>query len=218
MTSDVELQQRVMDELDFEPRVNAAHIGISVRAGVVMLTGHVGSLAEKYAAERAARRVKGVTAVAQELDVHLPTDKKTGDDEIAARAVRILNWDVLIPHERIEVKVEHGTVTLSGVVEWNYQRLEAEEDVLRLGGVMAVINDILVAPRVRVDDVAAAIRGALERNAETEAHRVQVQVSGGLVTLRGKVAAWTEREAIERAAWSIPGVSHVEDLIELTRL
>jgi osmotically-inducible protein OsmY len=217
MYSDAELQQRVIDELDFEPRVEAAHIGVGVRDGVVTLAGHVASLAEKYAAERAARRVKGVKAVAQELEVRLASDKKTSDDEIAARAVRMLNWDVLIPHDRIEVVVEHGTVTLTGEVEWNYQRLEAEEDVMRLGGVTAVINEITVKPRVRAEDVEAAIRGALERNAETEADRVAVHVSGGRVTLTGKVVAWTEREAIERAAWSVPGISHVEDLIELSR-
>jgi len=217
MKDDLKLQQRVIDELEFEPRVDAAHVGVAVRDGVVTLSGHVDSLAEKYAAERVARRVKGVAAVAQELEVRLPSDKKNNDDEIAARAAHILDWDVLVPDEQIEVKVERGTVTLTGEVPWNYQRVEAEEDVRKLGGVKAVINAIHVRPSVQSADIEAKIRAALERNAETEAHRVAVHVAGGKVTLTGTVNAWTERETIERAAWSVPGVTQVEDLIQLAR-
>src|SRR5579863_3043561 len=120
MKDDLLLQQRVIDELEFEPSVDSAHIGVSVREGVVTLSGHVESYIEKFAAERATKRVKGVKAVAQELDVRLPSDRKTGDDEIAERAVRILNWDASIPHGRISVKVEHGIVTLSGSVDWHF--------------------------------------------------------------------------------------------------
>jgi osmotically-inducible protein OsmY len=217
MNDDLQLQQRVIDELEFEPSVNAAHIGVSVREGVVTLSGHVESFIEKFAAERTAQRVKGVKAVAQELVVHLPSDRKTADDEIAARAVRLLNWDALVPHDRISVKVEHGIVTLDGEVDWHYQRTEAEYDVRKLGGVKAVINGIVVKPRVRPEDIHAKIRAALERNAEVEASNISVNVSGGKVTLGGKVNAWTEREAVERAAWSAPGVTQVEDQIVLAR-
>lgn len=217
MREDLKLQQRVIDELDFEPQVDAAHIGISVRDGVVTLSGHVISFVEKFAAERAVRRVKGVKAVAQELEVRLPSEAKTADDEIAARAVKILNWDALVPHGRITVKVEHGVVTLGGQVDWNYERAEAEDDVRKLNGVVAVINDIVVAPRVEPADVRAKIRAALERNAEVEANNVTISVSGGKVTLGGRVNAWTERETIERAAWSAPGVTQVDDRIELAR-
>lgn len=217
MNEDLQLQQRVIEELEFEPSVSAAHIGVSVRDGVVTLSGHVNSFIEKFAAERAARRVKGVKAVAQEIDIHLPSDKKTGDDEIAARAARILNWDVSIPHERISIKVEHGIVTLSGEVDWHFQRAEAEYDIRKLSGVKGVINDVIVMPKVRSEDVRAKIRAALERNAEVEAGHVTVSVAGSKVTLSGKVNAWTEREAIERAAWSAPGVTQVEDEIELAR-
>ncbi|MBV8654190.1 MAG: BON domain-containing protein [Alphaproteobacteria bacterium] len=217
MNNDLLLQQRVIDELEFEPSVNAAHIGISARDGVVTLSGHVASYAEKFAAERTVRRVKGVKAVAQELVVELPSDRKTADDEIAARAVRILSWDTLVPKDKIAVKVEHGIVTLSGKVDWAYQRAEAEHDVHRLGGVTAVINQILVEPHVRSGDVHAKIRDALERNAEVEARHITVDVVGGKVTLRGKVNAWSEREVAERAAWSAPGVTEVEDHIELAR-
>ena len=217
MNDDLKLQQRVIDALEFEPSVNAAHVGVSVRDGVVTLSGHIESYHEKWAAERVARQVKGVQAVAQEIEVRLPSDKKVADDEIAARAARILNWDVAVPHHRISVKVEHGIVTLGGEVEWHYQRAEAEYDVRKLGGVRGVVNDIVVMPNVRADDVRAKIRAALERNAEVEVNRIDIDVSGGKVTLKGKVNAWTEREAAERAAWAVPGVREVEDQIELGR-
>lgn len=217
MKDDLVLQQRVIDEMEFEPSVNAAHIGISVRDGVVTLSGHVDSFVEKFAAERTARRVKGVKAVAQELEVRLPGDRRTADEEIAARAVKILNWDAMVPHGCIGVKVEHGIVTLTGEVDWQFQRAEAEADVRKLGGVRSVINDIVIAPKLRAEDVQEKIRAALERTAEIEAGKVTVTVSGRKVTLAGKVNAWTEREAIERAAWSAPGVAQVEDRIELAR-
>jgi osmotically-inducible protein OsmY len=217
MSDDLVLRQRVLDELEFEPSVDAAHIGVSVRNGIVTLTGHVESYVEKFAAERVARHVRGVKAVAQEITVELPTDQKTADDEIAARAVQILEWDALVPHQRVTIKVEHGIVTLGGEVDWHYQRAEAEYDVRKLGGVKAVINSIAVTPTVRPEDVLATIRAALERNAEVEANNITVSVAGGTVTLGGKVNAWTEREAVERAAWSAPGVTKVVDQIELVR-
>ncbi len=217
MKEDLHLQQRVIDALEFDPAVDAANIGVNVNEGVATLSGHVRSFAEKFAAERAARQVKGVRAVAQELDVRLPSDKKVADDEIAARALRILDWDQLVPAKRISVKVEHGIVTLNGEVDWHFQRTEAEYDMRKLSGVRSVINNIVVVPRVRPDDVHAKIRAALERNAEVEANRITVAVSGGKVTLGGKVGAWSEREAVERAAWSAPGVTEVEDRIELAR-
>jgi osmotically-inducible protein OsmY len=217
MNEDLQLQQRVIDELDFEPSVNAAHIGIAVQGGVVTLSGHVQSYAEKYAAERAARRVKGVKAVAMELDVRLAEDRKLADDEIAARAVRMLEWDAAVPDERITIRVEHGVITLGGTVQWGFQRQAAEYDVHRLNGVRAVINNIALAPQVKALDVSAKIRGALERNAEIEANNIAVAVSGGKVTLSGRVRDWTEREAIERAAWSAPGVNEVEDKLVVGR-
>ncbi len=217
MSEDMRLQQWVSDELAFEPKVDAAHIGVSVRDGVVTLSGRVNSYAEKFAAEEAARRIKGVTAVAQELEVHLPSDKKTDDGEIAERLVRILHWDALVPHDRITVKVERGYVTLGGEVEWHYQRTEAEADARKLSGVKSVINDIHVRSVIRPANVEARIRQALERNAATEADRVSVAVTGTKITLTGKVNAWTECETIERAAWSVPGVTEVDDRIGLAR-
>ncbi|HXZ01846.1 MAG TPA: BON domain-containing protein [Stellaceae bacterium] len=217
MKDDLHLQQRVIDALEFDPSVDAAHIGVSVGEGVVTLSGHVRSFVEKLAAERIVRQVKGVRAVAQELEVRLPSDKKLADDEIAARAVRILHWDQMVPGDRISVKVEHGIVTLDGEVDWGFQRTEAENGIRKLSGVRSVINNIVVVAKVSPEDVHAKIRAALERNAEIEAGRVTVAVSGGKVTLGGRVNAWTEREAAEHAAWSAPGVTEVEDRIEIVR-
>jgi osmotically-inducible protein OsmY len=217
MNEDLQLQQRVIDALEFEPSVDAAHVGVSARDGVVTLSGHVSSYAEKFAAERAARQVKGVKAVAEEIEVRLPSDKKLADDEIAARSLRLLHWDVAIPDDRISVKVEHGIVTLSGNVDWDYQRIEAEYDVRKLSGVRSVINDITVRPKPHAADVHDKIRAAMARNAVLDADKITVSVSGGRVTLGGKVSAWVEREAAERAAWSAPGVIEVEDKIELVR-
>ncbi len=218
MSDDLKLQQRVIDELEFDPRVNAAHIGVSVRQGVVSLNGHVENYVEKYAAERAARRVRGVKAVAEEIEVRLPSDKKTGDDEIAARAVRMLAWDVAVPLGGIQVKVEHGVVTLSGEVDWAYQRAEAEYDVRKLGGVKAVINAIGVRPQINVSDVRAQIRAAFERSADLDADGINVSVTDGKVVLRGKGRCWTEREDAARAAGSGSGVGAVDDQIQITRL
>ena len=218
MSDDLKLQQRVIDELEFDPRVNAAHIGVSVRQGVVSLNGHVENYVEKYAAERAARRVRGVKAVAEEIEVRLPSDKKTGDDEIAARAVRMLAWDVAVPLGGIQVKVEHGVVTLSGEVDWAYQRAEAEYDVRKLGGVKAVINVIGVRPQINVSDVRAQIRAAFERSADLDADDINVNVTDGKVVLSGNVRSWIEREEAARAAWSAPGVVAVDDQIQITRL
>lgn len=180
MKDDLQLQRRVIDALEFEPSVDAAHIGESVGDGVVTLSGHVRSVAEKFAAERVARQVKGARAVAQELDVRLPSDKKVADDEIAARAVRILHCDQLVPGDRISVKLEHGIVTLEGKVDRGFQRSEAEHDIRKLGGVRSVINTIAVVAKVQSADVHAQIRAALERNAEVEAEWITDAVSGGI--------------------------------------
>jgi osmotically-inducible protein OsmY len=216
VTEDARLQQRVIDELQFDPRLDAAHIGVSVRNGIVTLNGHVESFVEKAAAERAARRIRGVKAVAQEIEVRLRGDKQTADDEIAARAVRILEWDVAVPHAAIQIKVTHGIVSLSGTVDWAYQSAEAEYDVRKLSGVKAVVNELRVRPQATVTDVHAQIRSAFERSAELDASRVSVDVTGGKIVLSGAVRNWSERQDAERAAWSTPGVTAVENRLEIT--
>jgi osmotically-inducible protein OsmY len=209
------LHQAVLDELEWDPSFNAAHIGVAVEDGVVTLTGHVGSYAEKVAAERAAKRVAGVRGVAQEIEVRYPSDKKTADDQIAKRALDILSWNTTIPKDRVQVSVQKGWVSLSGQVDWWYQRVDAENAVKRLSGVTGLTNAITVKPKVQAMDVKSRIERALKRNAEMEASGIRVSVVGGKVTLDGKVKAFYERDLAERTAWSAPGVTAVEDRISI---
>jgi osmotically-inducible protein OsmY len=210
----IQLRQDVLDELEFEPSVNAAHIGVAVEAGVVTLSGHVGSYAEKMAAVAATRRVKGVQAIADEIEVRYASDRKTADDEIAKRAVDILGWDTMVPSGSIQVMVRDGWVTLSGSADWFYQKKVAEEDVRKLTGVRGVINNIEIKPHAKADDVKRRIEDALKRHAEVEAKAIRVTVrDNDRVLLEGKVDNWNERYAAENAAWSAAGVRSVEDRI-----
>ncbi|HEV2301483.1 MAG TPA: BON domain-containing protein [Stellaceae bacterium] len=215
MTSDLQLRQDVLDELEFEPSINAAHIGVSADHGVVTLDGFVESYAQKAAAERAARRVRGVKAIADEIEVRLPSDHKRSDDEIASRAVDILGWQVGFPAERIKIKVEKGVVTLTGDVEWQFQKTEAGEAVHKLTGVVGVLNQIRVASPVQAREVKETIQKALHRTTDVEAARITVDADGGKVILGGKVRARYERDIAERAAWSAPGVVEVQDRIAI---
>ncbi len=213
---DKRLQQDVIDELDFEPSVNAAQIGVAASNGVVTLSGHVGSYAEKVAAERAAQRVKGVQAIAQEIEVRYPGDKKTADDEIASRIVSILQWSAVVPRDSVKVKVQDGWVSLTGQVNWQFERAAAEAEVRRLSGVAGVMNSIAIRPRVEAADVKHKIEEALKRNAEVEAGGVRVLVlGGGKIALDGNVHDWRERDAVKRAAWSAAGVMAVEDRLAI---
>ena len=211
--SDRTVHERVLSELEWEPSVNAAHIGVVVEDGVVTLTGHVGSYAEKIAAERAVKRVAGVHAVAQEIEVRYPSDKKMQDDQIAKRALDILSWNTTIPEDRISVTVQGGWVTLTGEVDWWYQRQDAESAVRKLTGVRSLSNNIAVKPRVQASDVKQRIETAMKRTAELEAAKIRVSAVGGKVTLEGEVHAWYERDLAERTAWSAPGVTSVDDRI-----
>ena len=215
MIHEHQLRQDVLDELEYEPSINADHIGVGVHAGVVTLTGFVSSYGEKLAAERAARRVKGVKAIAEEIEIRLPSDKKVADDEIAGRAVDILKWRVGFPANRISVKVEKGIVTLTGDVDWRFQKSEAEAAVHNLTGVAGVANLIRVNSPVQVPEVKEKIQKALHRSADLDASRIIVQTDGGKVVLGGKVHASYERDIAVRAAWSAPGVTEVQDHIRI---
>lgn len=213
--SDRTLKQAIEDELKWEPGVNAEHIGVTAEDGVVTLTGHVRSYAEKFTAEKAAKRVKGVRAIAQEIEVRFPNDKKTSDDQIAKRALDIIEWNSTIPNDKVQVKVQNGFITLSGQVDWYYQREGAESAVRKLAGVKGIANDIRIKPRAQASDVKQLIETALKRNAEFEAGSIKVSVLNGRVTLDGKVKAWYERDLAEHTAWSAPGVISVEDHITI---
>jgi osmotically-inducible protein OsmY len=208
--SDSSLQQAVADELQWEPSVNAAHIGVTAKNGVVTLTGDVSSYAEKWAAERAAGRVIGVKGVAEEIKVRYPFDK-VDDTDIAQKALQVLSWDIEVPASKVMVKVENGWVTLTGTVDWHFQRSAAEADVRKLKGVIGVANDIVIKPSVQASDVRAKIQAAFERNADIEDDDITVTVDGGKVTLSGHVDTWSQDSLAVDTAWAAPGVTNVDD-------
>lgn len=215
--NDRELRQNVIDELDFEPSIDSTDIGVAAENGVITLSGHVPSYAQKMAAERAAWRVKGVKAIAEEIKVRIPGDKQHDDDEIAQRSVDILAWNSLIPRDALHVRVQNGFVTLSGQLDWNFQRKAAEADIRKLTGVAGVINEITLKPAIQAVDVKQRITDALKRHAEVEASHIKVEVrDGDTVSLEGEVDNWDERQAVVNAAWSAPGVRSVDDRLRIS--
>lgn len=208
---DKQLQLDVMDELEFEPSIDAAHIGVTAEDGIVTLTGHVSTYAEKIAAENAARRVKGVQGIASEIEVRYPDEAKTSDDEIARRVLNVLKWNVIVPADAVQVVVRSAIVTLMGELNWQYKRHAVEEAVAKLEGVTGVINAITIKPTVSVPDIKERIEDALKRHAEVEARAIRVIVHDGKVSLEGTVDNWDERQAVENAAWSVAGVKSVDD-------
>ena len=213
MKTDAELQQDVMNELKWEPTLKAAEIGVAVKDGVVMLSGYVDSYVKKLVAERAAARVFGVRAVAEEIQVRLPGSLKRSDEDIAGMVANVLEWNVLVPYDRVKVHVQDGVVTLSGEVDWGYQKYAAEEAVHYLMGVVWLSNQITVKPTVTPLDVKAKIESAFQRNALLDPRRIKIETRGGKVILSGNVHSWGERAEAQWAAWAAPGVSEVENNI-----
>jgi osmotically-inducible protein OsmY len=212
---DKDLRQSVIEELDFDPRVDSREIGVAIKDGVATLTGHVANYPEKLAAERAVWRVKGVRAVAEELEIRLSPSSVT-DDDIATRAANVIGWDTIIPDNAVKIKVEHGWLTLSGTVHWQFQREAAASAVRKLTGVRGVTNLVELKPHVAAVDIKSKILAAFKRDAELEANAIQVKVDGSHVSLSGKVKTVFERNAAERAAWSAPGVTAVHDDIHVS--
>ncbi len=210
------LEREVYKELVWEPSVDALNVDVMGRPnGVIVLTGVVRNYAEKVTAERAARRIKGVQSVVNELDVRLASSHERSDVDLADAVVQALEWDVLVPPRRIQARVADGCVRLEGQVDWNYQREAAAEAVHRLAGVKGVTNLIKVSSQLTVPNVKALIEAALRRSAELDAQAIDVDVQGRVVMLRGRVQSWAERDAAETAAWSAPGVTGVLDEIEV---
>lgn len=209
MKSDAQLKTDVSRELEWDPSINAAHIGVAVDDGVVSLTGHIDTYAEKFAIEHAVQRVSGVRALAVELDVKLAPSHQRSDTEIARAAELALTWHALVPTEAIQVKVEKGWVTLGGEVHWDYQRDAAVRAVRPLVGVVGVSNLITLKLQANASNISTRIREALERQAQREARNIDIKVNGSTVTLRGKVHSLVERTAVQGAAWSAPGVGTV---------
>ena len=209
MKSDAELQCEVMDELAWEPSINAENIGVAVKDGVVTLSGSVESFAEKWAAERATKRVAGVEAFAENIEVKLPQQSKRTDADIARSVANVLEWNVDVPHDRIKIMVQDGWVTLSGEVEWLYQKNTAYDAVRSLTGVRAVTNQIVVKPSALPSEVKTRIQEAFQRNAKLDAQGIKVDANDGQIILTGTVHSWVELEEAERAACAAPGVCEV---------
>lgn len=215
MKSDVQIQKDVLDELRWEPMLAAHEIGVAVKNGVVTLSGQVDSYGKKLAAERVAKNVSGVKALAEDIQIGVsPVYRKT-DAEIADAVLQALKWHTAVQDERVKIKVEDGIVTLDGEVDWEYQKTAAKTSIENLIGVRAVLNFITIKPKVIPADVKGKIEASFQRHASLDARQINVLVSGSKVTLKGKVRSFIEKEDATKAAWSAPGVTTVEDKIEI---
>ena len=215
MKSDNQIQRDVMEELKWEPYLNASNIGVSVKNGIVTLSGQVDTYSKKIAAEKAPKRVAGVKAVAEDIQIGVSSVYTKTDTEIAQAVVNALKWHAAVEEEKIKIKVENGNVTLQGEVEWEYHRTNAKTAIENLTGVLSVFNLITVKPKITASDIQQKINSAFLRSATIDAKKITADVMGSRVTLRGTVRSFTEKEDAENAAWNAPGGISVTSKIEI---
>ena len=215
--SDEQIQNDVLFELKWDPRIHPNEVGVAVKGGMVTLMGSVDSYTKHWAAEEAARRVRSVKAVVNEIEVKLPVTEERSDEDIAAAAIQALEWDAAVPSDKLRITVAKAWVTLEGEVEWQYQKEDAEKIVRRLIGVRGVINSIRVKPRLAPLEIQKGIEQAFQR-AICDTKKISVEVEGSKVVLKGTVRSWAEKEEVERAAWSAPGITSVDSRITVSPL
>lgn len=215
MRTDNQIQKDVMEELSWEPFLNETEIGVAVKDGIVTLSGIVDTFSKKISAEKAAKRVAGVRAIAEDIQVGVSPKYRKTDTEIAETVLNVLKWNTTIPENKIQIKVENGSVKLEGEVEWEYQKVNARRAVENVTGVSSVINLITVKPKLKAMDIRQKITSAFHRNATIDADRITIEVEGNKVILSGNVRSFAEKDDAERAAWSAPGILQVESKLNV---